>query len=100
MRCVIDLQGAQGESRFRGIGRYCLSLVMAMARLSGEHEVWLTLSAAFPDQIERLRATFDGVVPQKRIVLFDVPTPCAEMDPANEWRARVAEKVREKFLGD
>jgi glycosyltransferase involved in cell wall biosynthesis len=100
MRCVIDLQGAQGESRFRGIGRYCLSLVMAMAKVSGEHEVWLALSAAFPDQIERLRATFDRVVPQERIAVFDVPTPCAEMDPANEWRARVAERVREKFLAD
>lgn len=38
MRIVIDLQGAQSESRFRGIGRYSLSLAQAMARNAGEHE--------------------------------------------------------------
>ena len=37
MRIVIDLQGAQSESRFRGIGRYSLSLALAMARNAGDH---------------------------------------------------------------
>ena len=30
MRIVIDMQGAQTESRFRGIGRYSLALALAM----------------------------------------------------------------------
>ena len=29
MRIVIDMQGAQTESRFRGIGRYSQSLTLA-----------------------------------------------------------------------
>ena len=34
MRVLIDMQGAQTASRFRGIGRYSLSLTQAMARLA------------------------------------------------------------------
>ena len=30
MRIVIDMQGAQTESRFRGIGRYSTSLAQAI----------------------------------------------------------------------
>ena len=45
MRIVIDLQGAQTDSRFRGIGRYSLSLAKAMVRNRGEHEIIIALSA-------------------------------------------------------
>ena len=39
MRIVIDLQGAQTENRFRGIGRYSLSLAQAIVRNRGDHEI-------------------------------------------------------------
>ena len=32
MRIVLDMQGAQTESRFRGIGRYSTALAQAIAR--------------------------------------------------------------------
>lgn len=98
MRIVIDLQGAQTESRFRGIGRYSSSLALAMASNAGDHEVWLALSAAFPESILDIRHAFDGLIPQDRIRVFDVPAPVAEHNPANFWRARAAEKIREHFL--
>src|SRR3974377_346611 len=98
MRCLIDLQGAQNESRFRGIGRYCSGLVQAMAQSPQGHELWLALSSRFAEQLERIRAAYAGLLPPERIVLFDVPTPCAEIDPRNDWRARAAERVRESFL--
>jgi glycosyltransferase involved in cell wall biosynthesis len=69
-----------------------------MAQQAGEHELWLTLNACFPEQVERIRSAFDGLIPQDRIVVFSVPAPCAEMVPANDWRARAAERVREGFL--
>lgn len=98
MRIMIDLQGAQTESRFRGIGRYSLSLALAMARNAGDHEIWLALSAAFIESIPDIRHAFDGLIPQERIRVFDVPTPVAECAPANYWRARAAENIREHFL--
>lgn len=101
MRIVIDLQGAQTESRFRGIGRYSLSLAQAMARNAGEHEIWLILSAAFPETILDIRHAFDGLIPQERIRVFDVPRPILEYcdyQIANAWRTRAAEKIRECFI--
>ena len=44
MRLVIDLQGAQGSSHERGIGRYSRELAAAMARAPRGHEVVVALS--------------------------------------------------------
>jgi glycosyltransferase involved in cell wall biosynthesis len=100
MRILIDLQGAQTESRFRGIGRYSLSIAQAVARNAGQHEVWLVLNGAFPDSLNELRAAFAGLVPRERIQVFDVPTPVAEHETPNRWRARAAEHIREHFLAE
>ena len=100
MRILIDLQGAQTESRFRGIGRYSLSIAQAIARNAGRHEVWLALSGAFPDSVNDLRAAFAGLVPPERIHVFDIPRPVAEHETTNRWRARAAEHVRAHFLAE
>lgn len=98
MKIVIDLQGAQTESRFRGIGRYSLSLAKAIARNADEHEIWLALNGAFKESVLSLRDEFRDLIPQERIRVFEVPLPVAEHDPANSNRARVAEIIREYFL--
>lgn len=95
MRIVIDLQGAQSESRFRGIGRYTLALALAMARNAGQHEIWLLLNGALTASIPDLRAAFAGLVPAERIRVFDVVPHVAELDPAHHGRARAAELLRE-----
>lgn len=100
MRIVIDMQGVQTVSRIRGIGRYALSLALAMARTAGAHEVWLVLNAAFPESIQDIRRAFAGVIPETRIRVFEAPTPIAEQDPANAWRVSVAEKIREYIILD
>lgn len=98
MRIVIDLQGSQTESRFRGIGRYSLALTQAIVRHAGEHEIWLILNATFPESICHIRHAFDGIIPKQRMRVFDAPTPVAENNPINAWRARAAEKIREHFI--
>ena len=98
MRIILDLQACQTESKHRGIGRYALNLAQAIARNADSHEVWLVLSTAFPESIEGIRAHFDGLVPPDRIRVFDVPTPVAEVNPANCHRTRIAELIREEFL--
>ena len=86
MRIVIDMQGAQTESRFRGIGRYTLSLAQAIVRNRGEHDVILALSGLFPDTIDPIRAAFDGLLPQENIRVWRAPGPVAEEHPSNEAR--------------
>ncbi|WP_136417627.1 glycosyltransferase family 1 protein [Herbaspirillum sp. ST 5-3] len=98
MRIVIDLQGVQTENRFRGIGRYISSFVLALARNAGEHEIWLALNASFPESVSAIRHEFLGFVPSERIRIFKTPTPTSEIDPANAWRVRAAEKIREHFI--
>ena len=121
MRIVIDMQGAQTKSCFRGINRiikrllllirsaktknhfrsinrYWLSLALAMARNADAHEVWIVLNAAFPESILDIRHAFAGVISEERIRVFEVPTPIAGHDPANAWRVSVAEKIREYFI--
>jgi len=98
MRIVLDMQGAQTESRYRGIGRYTLSLAQAIVRNRGEHEIILALSGLFPDTIEPIRAAFDGLLPQESIRVWYVPGPVRECGPGNDWRREVAERTREAFL--
>ena len=98
MRIVIDLQGAQSESRFRGIGRYSLALALGVARNAGPHEVWLLLNGALADAIADLRAAFAGLVPPERICVFEVPVPLAELHTDNSARTRAAELLREHAI--
>ena len=55
MRILIDMQGVQTESRFRGIGRYSMALAQAMARQAGDHEIWLLANARKPESIDAIR---------------------------------------------
>jgi len=98
VRVVIDMQGAQTESRFRGIGRYTLSFTQAVVRNRGEHEIILILSGLFPDTIEPIRAAFEGLVPQENIRVWHAPGPVAERQPGNDSRREIAELTREAFL--
>lgn len=98
MRIVIDLQGAQGASRHRGIGRYSLALAQAMVRNRGEHEILIALNGMFPESIEPIRAAFEGLLPQDNIRVWHAAAPVHPLDPANTWRRHAAELIREAFL--
>jgi len=94
MRIVIDLQGAQSESRFRGIGRYSLSLSLAIAKHAQDHEIWIALNGKLPESIPSLKAAFSKLIPEDRIRTFDVPD---DRKPG-QWTGRASEIVREEFL--
>ena len=98
MRIVIDLQGAQGASRERGIGRYSLALAQAMVRNRGNHDVIIALNGMFPDTIEPIRAAFDGQLPQDNIRVWHATGPVHPLGSENSWRRHTAELLREAFL--
>ena len=58
MRIVLDMQGAQTQSRLRGIGRYTLAFARAVIKESGDHEVHLLLNGLLNDSIESVRRRF------------------------------------------
>ncbi|WNH50782.1 glycosyltransferase [Stenotrophomonas oahuensis] len=98
MRVLIDLQGCQTESRFRGIGRYSLSLAQAMARNAGDHEIWVAVNASFPEGIEEIRAGLDGLVPQERIRAFHTLREVGWPHREDAWRREASERMWETFL--
>ncbi len=98
MRLVLDLQGAQGESRLRGIGRYSLALAQAIIRNAGRHEVILALNGGLADTVEPLRAAFDGLLPQDHIRVWHSPAGIAAARPGNGWLRQAGERLREAFL--
>lgn len=98
MRILLDLQGAQGESRRRGIGRYSLSLAIAAARAKRGHDLHLLLNGAFPETIDQIREAFTGLVPRHKIHVLHVPLPVFERDAGNDRRRSQAEIIREAAI--
>jgi len=95
MRIVMDLQGAQSESRYRGIGRYSLSLAQAVARANRGHDIHISLNGAFEDTITPIRNALDGLVPRENIHVWHVPLPVEGAYPDNARRIRNAERIKE-----
>jgi glycosyltransferase involved in cell wall biosynthesis len=98
MRVVLDLQGAQTRSRYRGIGRYSLELAKAMTAQADGDEVWICLSALMAESVPAIRNAFDGLLPDDHIVVFDAAGPVQAVQRANEWRIRAGALIRESFL--
>lgn len=98
MRVLIDLQGAQTESRFRGIGRYSLSLAQAMLRNAGDHEIYIAVNNSFPEGISEIEASLDGLIPSSRIYKYETFTNISWTNSTNKWRRGTSELMREAFL--
>ena len=100
MRLVIDMQGAQTASRFRGIGRYTVSLVRHLIQLADQHEVILFINGSLPDGADALIAEFRGQLPRGQIVVFEPMAPLSFFKSDNRARGLAMEPVREAMLVD
>ncbi|MBP0633994.1 glycosyltransferase [Cupriavidus sp. AcVe19-6a] len=99
MRIVFDMQGAQSlASRNRGIGRYTLSIVKAMIRHRGEHEILLALNGSFESENASLCEEFRHTLARKNIRIWSPPKSVAYVGEENGWRRRAAELTYESFL--
>jgi glycosyltransferase involved in cell wall biosynthesis len=98
MKIGIDLQGAQSESRFRGIGRYSLSFAAALARHAGTHDIHLMLNRSLDAAIEPIRAVFEPLLPAERIHVFSTLGGVRESAGQSVWRTRAAERIREACI--
>ena len=98
MRIVIDMQGAQGGSQHRGIGRYTLSLAKAIVRNRGMHEIFFVVNGCFPDTIGPIRAAMDGLLPQENIRVWYSTGTLNNQENMDAWYRSTAELLREAFL--
>ena len=104
MKIILDLQGAQSESRYRGIGRYTVSLAKAIVSNRGDHEVFIVLNGLLEDSIEYIRSQFYNLLPQSNILVWNSLGPTSFCVKDNDWRRKIAEIIRnalfEKIDGD
>ena len=100
MKILLDLQGAQASGRFRGVGRYTLSLAQAMLQAPRGHDFWVLLNGLLPDSAAELHEGLAPLLPRDRIITLDLPKPIQEIKPANLWRTRAAEIVREAAIAN
>ncbi|MDN4018053.1 glycosyltransferase family 4 protein [Zwartia panacis] len=98
MKIVIDLQGAQSESRHRGIGRYSISLTKAILRHKGAHQIIVALNGMFPETIEPIRTALDGLIAQEDIRVWFAPGPVKACAENNHGNSQIAELIREDFM--
>ena len=98
MRIVIDLQGAQSLSRFRGIGRYSLALTQGIIRNRGQHEIILVLSGILRDSVPTIVEFFAPILSREQIRVWYAPGPVAEIRQGTELRREAAKRMREAFI--
>lgn len=97
-KILIDMQACQTESRRRGIGRYAMALVQAMAEQAKEDEIHLLLNSAFPETILPLRHRFSSLVKSHHIHVLDVLSPNEDRVAENRWRKNASALLRETFI--
>jgi glycosyltransferase involved in cell wall biosynthesis len=96
----LDLQACQSESKFRGIGRYSLSLAIELVEIAHKknHLISILLNDNFSEDCERLRDLLKQKFPYIKVVSLKIPTPSASGIPENQWRLRASEILREFLL--
>lgn len=98
MRVVIDMQGAQTESRFRGIGGYTKSLVRSLLLEGGGYEYILVMNGRFPESIDALRNEFHGLISPQNIKIW---YPCVDIRGAvsdGHWRRNASTLIFKLFI--
>lgn len=96
MHILIDVQGLQSASKYRGIGRSTLAMSRAIIRNAGEHRVSILLNGMFSlDNIREVRQAYRDVLPADEIFTFSAQGPVAACDAANAERNRAAHISRD-----
>lgn len=97
MRIVLDLQACQAANGKQGIGRSSLEFTKALARLAeGRHEILVALNAAFPVEVDRIRMSLHGVLPNANVIAWQTPIPCDGMTGGED--EAVARVLRQQFF--
>jgi glycosyltransferase involved in cell wall biosynthesis len=90
MKIVLDLQGAQSNSRFRGIGRYTLSMAKAFVQEAAHHELWLVLNGRENETSLSLLEQFEEFIPRRRVVINELPAHIAGFQGVNRTIQQIA----------
>ena len=96
MRLLIDMQGAQNDSRFRGIGRYVNALVAHLiSTKSADDEIVLLLNGQLVDGENAVRMTYSGLIESENIRVWCPLAPASWGAARNVARRQASQAIRE-----
>lgn len=96
MRLLIDVQGAQNDSRFRGIGRYVNALLLHLIRTKAkDDEIFLLLNGELVDGEREIRATYSGLVGPNNFKVWYPVVPAAWSSFGSLARRLASQMIRE-----
>ncbi len=98
MRIVIDLQGAQSESRFRGIGRFTMSLTRSILRANRQHEIFLLLNGLQAESIDSIRAELGNLLDESHFKVWYAPDPSTTRLVEKSRHKEIAAEIRKHVL--
>lgn len=101
MRLLIDLQGAQNDSRFRGIGRYVNALLCHLiATRAQSDEIILLLNAGLADGESEVRACYSSLLPIQNFRIWSPLMPSSWAAPTNRARRLSSQAIREWAINE
>ena len=98
MRLVIDLQGGQGSSRLRGIGRYSRELALALARVPRGHDIAVLMNGTLSDGLDELTRALREVLPATAIHYWHAVPGAPEVVGPRPFRRAASEVLRAAAL--
>ncbi len=98
MRILIDLQGAQATHHGRGIGRYALSLALALIRQRGAHDIRLLLNGHFPEAVEDIRRAVGDRLPAEHMHIWQAVEPLHGDAGEASFRPALAKQIRNAVI--
>lgn len=98
MKLLIDLQGAQTGSRHRGIGRYSEAFAKGIITNRGDHEVYVLLNGAFPEEAKQIINDLKPFLPKENFIVFESLKAVEGYIVEDSWRNSASEMIREWFI--
>lgn len=99
MKIVIDIQGLQTQSKYRGIGRYIKNHIKALIEVSSAHEFTLLINSGFKDDPISIEREFTQSGATNVRVLAWTPVGYTSLhDPENFWRHNASQIIRESLI--
>lgn len=89
MHILIDVQGYQSESRFRGIGRSTLAMSRAIIQNSEGHRVSILINGMYPiDNINNVKKAYHDILADEEMFIFSAAGPTAYCNTDNHGRSK------------
>lgn len=101
MHILIDVQGYQSESKFRGVGRSTLAMSRAIINNAKNHRVSILLSGMFPlDNVSDVKNSYKDILPEEEMFIFSGHGPAAYRERDNHARIQAAHLCREAAIAN